>query len=99
MSHVWVRTVDGDLLRADQIRQITVVEGLHAVAVGGNQFLIAEIENRAASAAAARELTAAIAEGAGWSHAIEVAVVAKGADWLVELRSMPDGESVEAVTA
>ena len=98
MSHVWVSTMEGDLLRADQIRQINVIEGLRAVLQGGNQFLIAEIEDRAACAAAARELAAAIAEGDAWTHAVEIKVLDDGGRWTVDLRSMRDssGEPVGA---
>ena len=41
MTCVWVTSTDGDLLRADQIRQVNVVDGLRAVLIGGSQFLLA----------------------------------------------------------
>ena len=90
MSHVWINASDGDLLRADQIRQINVVEGLRVVLIGGNQFLIADIESRDAAAAAARELTAAITEAEAWSHAAEISVVRGGHGWKVRLKAMRD---------
>jgi hypothetical protein len=85
MTHIWIGTKDGDLLRADQIRQINVVEGLRVVTTSGSQFLVAEIEGREATIAVARDLVRAIAQADGWSHAAEIDVVREGAAWTVRL--------------
>jgi hypothetical protein len=90
MTNAWIKTPDGDLLRADQIRQINVVEGLRIVTIGGSQFVIAEIEGRQAATAAAHSLAAAIAEADKWSQAAEIGVVHAGADWKVRLTPMAD---------
>jgi hypothetical protein len=89
MSHVWVTSIDGDLVRADQIRQLNTAEGLRAVLVGGSQFLLAEIDGRQACAAAARELTAAIATAETRDLWAEIAVVRSGPGWTVEVASTP----------
>ena len=88
MSHVWVTSANGDLLRADQIRQLNTVEGLRAVLVGGSQFLIAEIDGRRECAAAARELSAAIATADARGQWAEIAVVHEGPSWTIEVESM-----------
>ena len=88
MTHLWISTSGGDLLRADQVRQITVVEGLRVVTLSGSKFLLAEVEGREATAAAARALATAIADGATSSHAAEIDVVREGADWKVRLTAM-----------
>jgi hypothetical protein len=90
MSHVWITTSDGDLLRADHIRQINVVEGLRVVTTGGSQFLIADIEGRSATLAAARDLVSAIAEADAWSRAAEIDVVSDGAGWTVRAVAVRD---------
>lgn len=90
MAHTWISTADGDLLRADQIRQITIVEGLRAVTAAGSQFLIAEINGREATLTAARALAAAIAEADARSHATEIDVVRDERAWTVRLTTMPD---------
>lgn len=99
MTHIWISTTDGDLLRADQIRQINVVEGLRVVTTSGSQFLVAEIESRQATMTAARELTRAIAEADGWSHAAEIDVVREGSAWTVRLTAMAaTGDTDRAAT-
>lgn len=96
MAHVWISTSGGDLLRADQIRQITVVEGLRAVTTSGSQFLIADVAGRQTAMAAARELAGAIAEADTWSGAAEIDVVREETGWKVRLTAMPDaGRSEE----
>lgn len=94
MYHAWISTSDGDLLRADRIRQITSVEGVRVVTIGGSQFLIAEVEGRQAATAVARGLACAIAEADAWSCAAEIAVVRDGEDWKVRLRPMPEQRTV-----
>lgn len=98
MNHAWISTVDGDLLRADQIRQINSVEGVRAVTVGGSQYLVAEVEGRQASLAVARGLACAIAEADTWSGAAEIDIVNDGADWKVRLRPMPEHRMVTGET-
>jgi len=90
MSHVWVTSTEGDLLRADQIRQLNTVEGLHAVLIGGSQFLLAEIDRRQECTAVARQLSAAIATAEtedGWA---QITVVHSGPGWTVEVETPPD---------
>lgn len=95
-THVWITTSDGDLLRANQIRQINTVEGLRVVTTSGSQFLIADIESRQAALAAARDLASAISEADAWSWAAEIDVVSDGADWTVRAVAMRDaGKSQE----
>lgn len=89
MSHVWVTSTDGDLLRADQIRQLNTVEGLRAVLIGGSQFLLAEIEGRQEGMAAARELSAAIATAESRDEWAEITVVGGRPGWTVEVESTP----------
>ena len=89
MAHVWISTPDGDLLRADQIRQINVVEGLRAVTMSGSQFLVADVAGRESAMAAARDLAGAIAEADTWSGAAEIDVVREGTEWKVRLTAMP----------
>lgn len=95
MSHVWITTSDGDLLRADRIRQINVVEGLRVVTIDGSQFLIADIGGRQAALAAARELASAIFEANAWSCAAEIDVVSDGAGWTVRAVAMRDAVAEE----
>lgn len=90
MTHVWITTADGDLLRADQIRQINVVEGLRVVTTSGSQFLIADIEGRQAALAAARDLASAMSEAQAWSWACEIDVVRDGGTWQVRAVAMRD---------
>jgi hypothetical protein len=90
MTHVWISTSDGDLLRADQVRQINVVGGLRVVTISGSQFLLAKVEGHKATAAAARALATAIADGAASSHAAEIDIVREGADWKVRLTAMAE---------
>ena len=89
MSHVWVACTDGDLLRADQIRQLNTAEGLRAVLVGGSQFLLAEIDGRPECTTVARELMAAIAMAETRDQWAEIAVVRRGPGWTVEVASAP----------
>ena len=89
MSHVWVLSTNSDLLRADQIRQLNIVEGLRAVMIGGNQFLLADIDCHQDCMAVARELTAAIATAEARDHWAEIAVVHGDHGWMVEVRSTP----------
>lgn len=89
MSHVWVTSIDGDLLRADQIRQLNTVEGLRVVLVGGSQFLLAEIDGRQECTAVARELTAAIATAEIREQSAEIAVVRRGPGWTVKVEPTP----------
>jgi hypothetical protein len=89
MSHVWVASTDGDLLRADQIRQLNIVEGVRAVLVGGSQFLLAEIDGRQEGMAVARELTAAIATAETRDQWAEITIVHGEAGWTVEVASAP----------
>ncbi|GAA2008877.1 hypothetical protein [Catenulispora subtropica] len=97
MTHVWITTADGDLLRADQIRQINVVEGLRVVTRSGSQFLVADVEGRQAALTAARELASAIAEADTWSWAAELDVVSDGTGWTV--RAVPMREAGAAAEA
>lgn len=83
MSDVWIRTLDGDLLRADEIRQITGVDGLHVVLVGGSQFLVADVEGRAWCEAVADNLVAAIAVARSDPSAVLISVERDGDDWTV----------------
>jgi len=92
MSHIWVTSTDGDLLRADQIRQLNTVDGLRAVLVGGSQFLLAEIDGRQECTAVARELTAAIARAETQEQWAEVTVVRDGPAWTVEVASAPSAQ-------
>lgn len=94
MYHAWISTPDGDLLRADRIRQISSVEGVRVVTVGGSQFLVAEVEGRQAAMAVARGLACAIAEADTWSCAAEIAFVRDGDGWKVRLRPMPEQRTV-----
>lgn len=89
MSHVWVTSANGDLLRADQIRQLNTVEGLRAVLIGGSQFLLAEIDGRQRCAAVARELSAAIATAERHDQWAEITIVRDGPGWTVEVASTP----------
>jgi hypothetical protein len=91
MKHVWIGTSDGDLLRADWIRQINIVEGLRIVTTSGSQFLVAEVEGRQAALAAARSLAAAIAEADAGPHAAEIDVVRDGPGWKVRVTAMAAG--------
>ena len=87
MSHVWVTASDGDLLRADQIRQLNSMEGLRAVLIGGSQFLLAEIETRQECMAVARELSAAIATAEAQDRWAEIAITHDGPGWTVDVDS------------
>jgi hypothetical protein len=89
MSHVWVTSTNGDLLRADQIRQLNTAEGLRAVLVGGSQFLLAAIDDREACMRVARELTAAIATAETQEQWAEIVIVHGGPAWTVEVESTP----------
>lgn len=89
MSHAWVTSGNGDLLRADQIRQLNTAEGLRAVLVGGDQFLLAEIGDRKACATVARELTAAIATAEDEEEWAQIAVKRNGPGWTVKVESTP----------
>jgi hypothetical protein len=89
MSHVWVTSTNGDLLRADQIRQLNTTEGLRAVLIGGSQFLLAEVGGRQECMTVARELTAAIATAETQEQWAEIAVVHGGPGWTVEVESTP----------
>lgn len=95
MTHVWIDTADGDLLRADQIRQITVVDGLRVVTISGSQFLIAEVEGRAAASVAAHDLASAIAEADGWSQAAEIDVLRDDEGWRVRLSPLRSADRPE----
>ncbi|GAA1988375.1 hypothetical protein [Catenulispora subtropica] len=86
MSHAWVQSAEGDLLRADEVRHLSVVEGLQAALVGGDRFLVADIGDRDVCAALARDLAAAMAE----AHPSETAVA-------VGVRESADGWSVVTV--
>ncbi|MBS2548592.1 hypothetical protein KGQ19_17125 [Catenulispora sp. NL8] len=90
MTHVWISTSDGDLLRADQVRQINVVEGLRVVTTSGSQFLLAKVEGREPTLAAARALATAIADGATSSHAAQIDVVREEAGWKVRLTAIAE---------
>lgn len=90
MTHAWIKTADGDLLRADQVRQINVVEGLRIVTIGGSQFLIAGIERGRAATAAAHALAAAIAEADVWSQAALIDVARTDTDWKVRLTAIAE---------
>lgn len=90
MTHAWIKTADGDLLRADQVRQINVVEGLRVVTISGSHFLIAEIDGDQAAMAAAHALAAAIAEADAWSQAAEIEVVRTDKDWKVRLTAIAE---------
>ena len=83
MSHAWVQSADGDLLRADEIRHLGVVEGLQAVLIGGDRFLVADVGDRNLCAILAGDLAAAMAE----AHPSETAVA-------VGIRETADGWSV-----
>lgn len=84
MSDVWIRTSDGDLVRADEVRQITSSDGLRIVLVGGSQFVLAGIESRSRGETAARDLAAAIAEACGQDAAVLLSVVLdEREDWAV----------------
>ncbi|NUP46612.1 MAG: hypothetical protein HOW97_04770 [Catenulispora sp.] len=95
MSHVWITTSDGDLLRADQIRQINVVEGLRVVTTSGSQFLVADIEGRQAALTAARDLASAMAEAETWPWAAEIDVVSDGGGWTVRAVAMGDAGAAQ----
>lgn len=88
MINVWITTTDGDLLRADWIRQINVVGGLRAVTAGGSQFLIADVEGRQSAMAVARGLASAIADADTWSQAAEIDVVHEDTGWEVRTTAM-----------
>lgn len=96
MSHVWVTSSDGDLLRADQIRQLNTVKGLHAVLIGGNQFLLAEIDGRRECRTVARQLSAAIATADVREDWAEITVVHSGPGWTVEVESAASTHPREA---
>jgi hypothetical protein len=87
---VWISTSDGDLLRADQVRQITVVGGLRVVTTSGSRFLVAEIKGRKAATATARALAAALAAADTRSGAAQIDVVREGSDWKVRVTAIPD---------
>ena len=89
MSHAWVTAGNGDLLRADQIRQLNTAMGLRAVLVGGDQFLLAEIGDREECATVARELTAAIATADDEEEWAQIAVERNGPAWTVKVESTP----------
>lgn len=94
MYHAWISTSDGDLLRADRIRQINSVEGVRVVTTSGSQFVVAEVEGRQAAMAVARGLACAIAEADTWPGAAEIDVVHDGGEWQVRLRPMPEDRTV-----
>lgn len=89
MSHAWVISGNGDLLRADQIRQLNTAEGLRAVLVGGDQFLLAEIGDRKECAMVACELTAAIATAEAEDEWAQIAIERSGPGWTVKVESTP----------
>lgn len=87
MSHAWVQSADGDLLRADEIRHLGVVEGLQAVLVGGDRFLVAAIRDQNLCAAVAMDLAAAMAEAHPSETAVAVSVHEAAGGWSV--RTIP----------
>jgi hypothetical protein len=92
MSDVWIRTSDGDLVRADEVRQITSSDGLRIVLVGGSQFILAGIESRPHTEKAAQELAAAIAEACGDDAAVLLSVVRDERDWVVTTLPLVSGK-------
>jgi hypothetical protein len=82
MSDVWIRTTDGDLIRADEVRQITSGDGLRVVLVGGSQFMVADVEPRAEADTAAQDLAAAMSEARRFQEAVLLSVV-KEQEWVV----------------
>ncbi|MEY9932636.1 hypothetical protein ABH926_007287 [Catenulispora sp. GP43] len=90
MTHVWISTSEGDLLRADQVRQINLVEGLRVVTTSGSQFLLAEVQGHEATLAAARALATAMADAAASSHAAEIDISREGVGWKVHLTAMAE---------
>jgi len=87
MSDVWIRTTDGDLIRADEVRQITSGDGLRVVLVGGSQFMVADVEPRAEADTAAQDLAAAMSEA---RYHIPVSVAYDGFDELIFRPLPPD---------
>lgn len=91
MNQVWVKTVDGDLIRAATIRQITTTGGLRAVLNAGSQFLLAESSGRQPMDEIALELVAAIAaaEKHAEAHVIEVKATDQEDEWAVFTSALP----------
>ena len=90
MSDVWIRTLDGDLLRADEVRQITGVDGLRVVLVGGSQFLVADVQGRGQSEGVARELATAIANARSERGAVVITVERENESWTVSAAPASD---------
>lgn len=91
VTDVWVRTADGDLLRAEEVRQITSGDGLRVVLVGGSQFVLAGVKGRAAAETAAQDLAAALSEAARLGSAVLVSVVQDQDGWIVTTRPLVSG--------
>ena len=83
MPNVWVSSIDGDLLRASEIRQITISDGLHAVLIGGSQFVLAETGGPQVSGPIAQHLVAAIGAAEAHGDASVVQVLREGDEWRV----------------
>jgi hypothetical protein len=83
MPHVWVSSVNGDLLHATEIRQINVSGGLHAVLVGGSQFVLAETGTAQVSGPVALKLVAAIEAAEVCGGASVLRVVHEDDEWTV----------------
>ena len=90
MNHVWVRTVDGDLLRASLIRQINTEGGLRAILTAGSQFMLAETSVRQTADEIALRLVAAIAAAEAHVDACVLGVVTDEHDnWAVTATVLP----------
>ena len=88
MNHVWVQTVDGDLIRASAIRQINANGALRAILVGGSQFLLAEPADREQAPHLALELTAAIAAADECPGAFVIGVAHGSDEWAVTTQAV-----------
>ena len=89
MTHVWVRTIDGDLIRASTIRQINTDGGLRAILNAGSQFILAPTADREAADRAALELVAALALGEGRAQASVIEVACEDDQVIVSTRLLP----------
>jgi hypothetical protein len=83
VNQVWVKTVDGDLIRAATIRQITTTGGLRAILNAGSQFLLAEPSGRQPMDEIALELVAAMAAAEEHAGAHVIEVTGENDEWTV----------------
>jgi hypothetical protein len=88
MSHTWIQIVDGSLLRADDIRQINVADGLHAVLASGGVALVADVEDRADCVALAKDLAAAMAGAHPSETAMAISVERTVEGWSVNIEPL-----------